>query len=1388
MKLPSTRLSTATLKITLSIAALSLIAGGFFIFNTVEVPVHEKEKGPNPDRPDLALEQEIKMTQDLATGTVPRERLADAWAMIQQQKAQKNNPNPLTVANWTERGPSNVGGRTRAIMFDPNDGTQKKVWAGGVGGGLWYTNDITVASPVWVSVDDFWANLAVSCIAYDPSNTQVFYVGTGEGWYNVDAIQGAGIWKTTDGGATWAQLSSTNNATFYNVQKIVVESTGVLYAATRAGGVRRSTNGGTSWTQVVAGAAADLEISAGGTLFATIGIFSTGGIYKSTDGTTWSTSYSSAAGEYRIEIACAPSDANTLYAMVSQSSGNSLKKIMKSTNGGTSWSSVTLPTWCDQGTSSSDMTRGQAWYDLILAVDPNNASTAIAGGVDLMKTTDAGTNWSQITRWSSFGGCPGVGIHADQHAFVYRSGSSSVAVSGNDGGIYYTADGGSTFANKNTGYNVTQFYACAMNGSSGSNYFLAGAQDNGTQKFTTAGMNSTTQATGGDGAYCHIDQTNSTYQLTAYVYNYVYRSTNGGTSFSPINTDQSNGDFINPSDYDDANGILYSSYSTSQLNRISGIRGTPSAPTQITVTGMTDYAGNILSSPYAPGGTTTLFVGTQNGKLFKVTNAQGTPSTTNITGPSFSTGTISCIALGASESDILVTFSNYGVSSSVWRTTDGGSTWSNKDNATLPDMPIRWIIYNPNNYTEVLLATEVGVWSTNDVTVASPTWAANVTGLANVRVDMFQYRSADQMLIAATHGRGLFSSDVFVPGGGSPPVAAFSGTPTTLCAGSSVVFTDASTNTPTSWSWTFQGGTPSASTSQNPTVTYNTAGTYSVSLTATNADGSDNETKLSYITVNARPSNSASVTNVSCNGGSDGAIDLSVSSGTSPYTYSWNPGGQTTQDRTSVTAGTYTVLTTDSKGCTDQDAYTVTEPSVLSVSMSKTDATCTSSNGSATATASGGTTPYTYSWNPGGATTSAISNIASGTYTCTVTDNKACGAIGTVSVGATPCGPTKLVPSHCGITLTTFTQTLYCVSVTNATNYQYRITHSASGFSSVYTRGNYLTNFQMAWVSGVQYGKTYDVEVRAYVSGVWSNYGNICTVTTPASMPSTKLSPAYCGITLTALNQTLYCDAVTGATNYEYRLTETPSGPVLTYIRGNYLTNFQMVWVSGVKYGKTYNVDVRAYVGGVWGSYGTVCSVTTPAFPTTKIRTADCGATLPAVSTTIYCDAVSGAANYEYKVENISLGFSKTFIRLTYLTDFKLSWVSGTAINTTYDVSVHALVGGVWGSYGTVCQVTTGPVMRLAGEPDATVFSLNVFPNPVTSRIINFTMEGALTGEEIQIDIYDMLGLKVYSEKIIYSSYEAMPVQLNDSFHAGVYLMNVVINNRKLYQKFVIPE
>lgn len=750
----------------------------------------EKEGKNKADRPDLAWEQDYLRTLDPALGRPAPERLPSIVAQIRNTNLGKSAPGNIN-SPWVERGPNNIGGRTRAIVYDPNDLTQKKVWAGGVTGGLWYNNDVSNVDSSWKSVNDFWDNISITSIAFDPNNSLIAYVGTGEG-FGANASRGAGIWKTINGGSTWSQISSTTG--FYYVNDIVVRnesSTSVIYAAVDGGyysgswhgaasaGLQRSVNGGTTWTQVLPlvtsqsynYVAADIEIGANNRIW--IGSKSSpygaggGRILTSTNGTTWTVSNTTTVtnGDGRVELACAPSDSNYVYAVIEDNSEVSTMK--KTANVGASWSTINLPIDADTDIPSTDFSRGQAWYDLIMAVDPNNSSIVLVGGVDLFRSTNGGTSWSQISKWSNNNNLSSLScseVHADQHAIVYKPGSSSTVLFGNDGGIFYTTSISTSSTNnvisvRNKNYNVTQFYACAIHPTTNSNVFLAGSQDNGSQRFTAAGINATTEVNGGDGAYCFIDQTNPTYQITSYVYNSYDLSTNGGVSFgSNLSSDQNTGRFINPSDYDDNLHILYSCRGAGTLNRIKTITTTPSSVQTVTLTGVSDYASHICVSPYTTA-SSTLFVGTEAGSLYKVTTADATPTTTNITGSSFPTGSISCVEIGANENEILVTFFNYGVTS-VWYTSNGGSSWVSKE-GNLPDMPIRWALFNPLNRNEVILATELGVWATVNFSNTTPTWASSNSGLANVRVDMLQIRSSDKMVIAATHGRGLFSSNGF---------------------------------------------------------------------------------------------------------------------------------------------------------------------------------------------------------------------------------------------------------------------------------------------------------------------------------------------------------------------------------------------------------------------------------------------------------------------------------------------------------------------------------------------------------------------------------------------------------------------------------------------------
>ncbi|MDF1480450.1 SprB repeat-containing protein, partial [Leifsonia sp. H3M29-4] len=147
---------------------------------------------------------------------------------------------------------------------------------------------------------------------------------------------------------------------------------------------------------------------------------------------------------------------------------------------------------------------------------------------------------------------------------------------------------------------------------------------------------------------------------------------------------------------------------------------------------------------------------------------------------------------------------------------------------------------------------------------------------------------------------------------------------------------------------------------------------------------------------------SATNTNVSCFGGNNGTATATVGGGTTPYAYNWNSAPvQTTSTANNLPAGTYTVTITDAKNCVATTTATVTQPTVLNATATNTSVNCNGgSNGTATVVPTGGTAPYTYSWNSSPVqTTATATNLPAGTYTATVTD--ALGCIKTVNTTIT---------------------------------------------------------------------------------------------------------------------------------------------------------------------------------------------------------------------------------------------------------------------------------------------------------------------------------------------------------------------------------------------------
>jgi len=233
---------------------------------------------------------------------------------------------------------------------------------------------------------------------------------------------------------------------------------------------------------------------------------------------------------------------------------------------------------------------------------------------------------------------------------------------------------------------------------------------------------------------------------------------------------------------------------------------------------------------------------------------------------------------------------------------------------------------------------------------------------------------------------------------GNAPTASFTANNTAVCAGSTITFTSTSTGSPTGYSWSFTGGSPTASSAQNPTVTYNTAGTYTVALTVSNANGNNTLTQNNYITVYAKPTLTTSSTAVACYGASTGSATVTPAGGTSPYTYNWSNGGGNNASISNKPSGNYTVTVTDAHQCSATSSANIGQPlAALTATPIATNASCGQSNGSVSVTGAGGAGNYTYHWNTN-ANTQTINNVGAGTYTVTVTDANLCTASATMTV------------------------------------------------------------------------------------------------------------------------------------------------------------------------------------------------------------------------------------------------------------------------------------------------------------------------------------------------------------------------------------------------------
>jgi PKD repeat protein len=752
-----------------------------------------------------------------------------------------------TNGSWQIIGPigkpsGGGAGRLNFIRFDPTN--SNTIWVGAPDGGLWKT---TNGGTSWTTNTDQLTVIGVSDVAIDPSNTQIMYLATGDS--DGSDTFSTGILKSTDGGATWATTGLNWNPNLgRTIGRVLVNPTNPqIILVFASNGIHRSTNGGTSFTQVSTAAVSDGEFKPGDptTVYACGTTFR-----KSTDGgATWGAAVTlPLTGITRIAMAVSAANPAYVYLLAANNTDSGFKGLMRSTNsGGTFTSQSTTPNVLgfDNGADAG----GQGWYDLAIAASPTNAEEVIIGGVNHWKSTNGGSTWTMISHW--YGGFQKPYVHADVHDIQYLPGSGTTILSANDGGFFKTTNSGSTWTDLSSNLAIAQQYRFSLSTSS-ANLILAGHQDNGTNRTSTASLTAWTEVGGGDGMDCLIDRTNNSRQISSVYYGDYARTLTGGTTFADINDPAGQGEWVSPIKQDpvDAN-IAYSAGRTA-LYKSSNIWATSVAWTAM---GTPQGTGSIIEFAVAPSNNQVIYsLKTGSGGVSKSTN--GGTSFTSCANPTISASPTWVAVSNTDPNVVFVTYSGYSAANKVFKSTNGGTSWTNLSTG-LPNVPVNCIVYH-NGATGgdgIYVGTDIGVYYRDNSTNG---WIDFSQGLPNCEVSDLEIYYATGRLRAATFGRGTWDSDLYTSTP-SAPVASFTADNVNICVGQTVQFTNTSSGAPTSFSWSFGGGTPATSTTQNPTVIYNTAGTYNVALTVSNANGTNTSTQTGYITVTGASTNALPV-------------------------------------------------------------------------------------------------------------------------------------------------------------------------------------------------------------------------------------------------------------------------------------------------------------------------------------------------------------------------------------------------------------------------------------------------------------------------------------------------------------------------------------------------
>jgi photosystem II stability/assembly factor-like uncharacterized protein len=679
-------------------------------------------------------------------------------ALSEAKALHKNSP--TTRATWQLAGPENVGGRITDIAIHPDN--PSIMYIGAASGGIFKT---TNAGQSWENIFADAPVISIGALANDHENQNIIYAGTGEANASSYSFIGNGMYKSTDAGDTWNQIGLEESAYIgrvlidhSNSQRVFVAACGTLFTPNEERGIYRSLNGGDNWERVlfVTDSTAGIDIvqhptnpdifyaamwerMRGLTYRRSHGASS--GIYKTTDGgDTWALLQNGLPGgeqKGRIGLAIGQNNPEILYAFIDRKVGSNIfASVYKTTNGGASWQQTN-----DGALSGLNSTFG--WYFGQIRVDPQNDNRIWVLGVDLYRSDNGGASYTQLAGYYNIDE-----IYVDHHA-MWINPTTGFIVHGNDGGLYTSSNYGNSWTKINN-LALTQFYAIEIDYLNPHRIY-GGTQDNNTIRTLTGALDDWHRILGGDGFYTLVDYTNSNIIYAEYQWGNLFRSTNGGNSFSYIagafsgdRTNWSSPYIMHPTD---PQTLYFGTYrvwkTTNRGNTWTAISG--------------DLTHNLANSGFST--LTTLAISTLNPSRILTGSDDGRVHVSTNGGSNWtdiSAGLplrwITRVAFDPFEvNTIYATVSGFRWDEAhpyVFRSSDLGQTWESIS-GNLPELPVNVIVADPGVQNRLIVGTDVGIYYTEN---GGQHWWGLSQGIPNAPVTDLKIHHPTRNLVAGTYG------------------------------------------------------------------------------------------------------------------------------------------------------------------------------------------------------------------------------------------------------------------------------------------------------------------------------------------------------------------------------------------------------------------------------------------------------------------------------------------------------------------------------------------------------------------------------------------------------------------------------------------------------------